>query len=150
MFTEIEVDSPTKNQTATHVTHDSVMSEVTYKNAINKKDKQQSNMQRLQLESMRIARVKGLLAIPPDQTKDIGANANPMLGHSDKVIFTRITGHPDLLEQDQWFDSSECWICNRHNKFSFRVANCHELQDKEFMEIISIGWITKELEKKRV
>ena len=87
--------------------------------------------------------------MPPEQTKEMGGSANPMLGHSSTVIFTRVTGHPDYPEVDQWYDSSECWICDCHNKFSFRVANCHEMLDKEFSEISWIGSITRALAKER-
>ena len=94
------MDSPTKGPAATHITQDSVMSDQSPRPHVLKKDMAEQNEQHLAQVSQRIERVKRLLAMPPDQTKDMGASANPMLGHSETLIFTRITGHPDYPEVD--------------------------------------------------
>ena len=95
------------------------------------------------LHALTIERVKALLAMPPDQVPEPGGAPNPMYGHAENLTFCRVTGHPDYVDVDQWFDASECWICERWNKCSFRVANCHAMPDKEFTEIIWLGALTR-------
>ena len=94
-------------------------------------------------DALTIERVKTLLALNPNQVPEPGCAANPMYGHGAEMIFCRVTGHPDVPDANQWFDASECWICDRWNKCSFRVANCHAMPDKEFTEIIWLGALTR-------
>ena len=98
----------------------------------------------VEADPLAIERVKRLLALRTDQVPRAGGAPNPMLGHSETLIFSRITGHPDCPDAEQWFDAAECWVCNRHSKCSISVAHCHELQDAEFNEIIWLGAATRE------
>ena len=99
---------------------------------------------RVDADALTIERVKRLLALRTDQVPLAGGAPNPMHGHSETLIFSRVTGHPDCPDVEQWFDASECWVCNRHSKCSITVAHCHELQDGEFNELIWLGAVTRE------
>ena len=93
--------------------------------------------------TLTIERVKRLLAMPPEQVPEPGGAANPMNGHAQELVFSRVTGHPDYVDTNQWFDASECWICDRWSKCAFRVANCHAMPDQEFAEVVWLGAHTR-------
>ena len=76
-----------------------------------------------------IQRVKQLLQLPPEHVSEKGCFSNPMRGHKDELIFTRVTGHPNIPENNVWFDTSECWVCAKHNKLSVTVSMVDKVID---------------------
>ena len=79
-----------------------------------------------------ITRVKQLLQLPPDHVPEVGCFSTPMRGHKEELIFTRVTGHPNIADNNIWFDVNECWICARHNKMSVSVSMVDKVIDQEF------------------
>ena len=91
----------------------------------------------LQLQDQNIIhRVKQLVTLPPDHVPEIGSFANPMRNHRESMIFTRVTGHPNIQDRDCWFDTNECWICHKHSKLSIQVASSDKMIEQEFQDII--------------
>ena len=41
---------------------------------------------------------------------------NPMTGYMNEIIFSRVLGHDDIEEGEYWVDTTQCWICYKHNK----------------------------------
>ena len=76
-----------------------------------------------------IKRVKELTQLPPGHVPEVGGFANPMRGHKDELIFSRVTGHPNYADNNTWFDSHECWVCQRHSKLSVTVAMADRIVD---------------------
>ena len=85
---------------------------------------------------MVIQRVKALITLPPDHVRERGAYANPMRDFKEHFVFSRVTGHPNIAENNHWVDSCECWICDQHAKMSVNVQMTEHLQDQEFADII--------------
>ena len=79
-----------------------------------------------------ISRVKKLISLPPDHVKEVGCFSNPMRGHKDVIIFSRVTGHPNLADNNIWFDNHECWVCDKHNKMSVTVSMADKIVDQQF------------------
>ena len=138
-MTETEEDSPSRKQTG----HTGESIDATPRGPGKAVEIREEGPKPMDPETLTIERVKRLLAMPPDQVPEAGGAANPMAGHGEALIFSRVTGHPDYPDGNQWFDASECWICERWSKCSFRVANCHAMPDKEFTEIIWLGALTR-------
>jgi hypothetical protein len=40
-----------------------------------------------------------------------------------------------------WQDSSDCWLCERHNYVKIEINQSKEIQDSEFMEVIQLSSI---------
>lgn len=82
-------------------------------------------------------RVKYLLQMIPENIQnEKGTFNNPMRGHARELIFSRVTGHPDLPENNQWFDCAECWVCEEWSKVNFVVRLEERHLDQEFQDII--------------
>lgn len=72
-----------------------------------------------------------------------------MRNHEKELIFSRVTGHPNIEENNVWFDTNECWVCQRHNKFSVSVSMVDKVIDQEFQEIIVLtAMMTKRAENR--
>lgn len=41
---------------------------------------------------------------------------NPMTGYMNEIIFSRVLGHSEIEEGDFWVDTTQCWVCYKHNK----------------------------------
>jgi hypothetical protein len=67
--------------------------------------------------------------LPQNHVPDVGSYANPMRGHKEKCIFSRIIGHPDLSDNNEWFDCTECWICDRWSKRSIKICRANAVPD---------------------
>ena len=65
------------------------------------------------------------------------------------MIFSRITGHPNISENNMWFDAHECWICDKHNKLSLSVFMTDALVDQEFQDIILLTAMMHNRSQKR-
>ena len=61
-----------------------------------------------------------------------------MRDHKEKLVFSRVTGHPNVPENNIWFDCNECWVCERHSKLSISVKLNEKLVDQEFQDIIML------------
>lgn len=93
--------------------------------------------------------VKQLTSLPPNNVPELGAFANPMRNHKDEFIFCRITGHPNAIDNDTWFDTCECWICCEHTKMNVVVSTMDRHVDSEFTQIILLtAMMTKRAEKR--
>jgi hypothetical protein len=55
------------------------------------------------------------------------------------LVFTRILGKPLIKNSDQWLDTSECWICQKHNELSIEMNEFKEINDPEFQEITHLS-----------
>ena len=72
-----------------------------------------------------------------------------MRDHRENFVFSRITGHPNAIDNDVWFDSSECWICAEYNKLSVVVSTNDRHVDSEFTQIILLtAMMTRRTERK--
>ncbi len=69
------------------------------------------------------------MSMPNDNVSEKGGYGNPMRGLKDQLIFTRITGHPNTIDNNVWFDTGECWVCEQHNKFTVEVSSDERLID---------------------
>lgn len=104
-----------------------------------KEEKEREKIIKQQMQDKNvIQRVKKLIKLPPEHVPELGAHANPMKDHKDTLIFTRITGHPNAVDNDVWFDTSECWICAQHSKLTVDVRVSDRRMDKEFTQIIML------------
>jgi len=72
-----------------------------------------------------------------------------MRGHREKLVFSRVTGHPNIEEDSIWFDSHDCWICDKHNKLSISVSTVDKLVDQEFQDIIMLSAMMQYRSQKR-
>lgn len=32
---------------------------------------------------------------------------------SDMVVYSRVLGHPEILKSRQWYETNECWVCEK-------------------------------------
>ena len=74
----------------------------------------------------------------PNNVAEVGAFANPMRNHISEMIFSRLTRHPNTVDNNTWFDCHECWVCQRHNKLSVSVAMADKVLDPDFEQIIML------------
>ena len=101
------------------------------------------------LENPEWDKIEKLMSLPQNHVPDIGSYANPMRGHKLKCIFTRITGHPDLADNNEWFDCAECWICDRWSKRELKICRANAVPDLQFTEIILLTAFVKKRGMKR-
>lgn len=75
-----------------------------------------------------------MLQLPPDHVPEVGCFSNPMRQDrkQEELIFTRVTGHPNIQDNNVWYDTNECWVCSRHNKLSVSVSMVDKVIDQEF------------------
>ena len=95
-----------------------------------------------------LERIKNLMITFCDNVPEKGGWSNPMRGHKAKLIFTRITGHPDIKDAHYWKDTSDDWIREKWTKTTFRVCGMDMENDKEFEDIISLTNIINRFRKK--
>jgi len=117
------------------------------KDAHDKKERQKMIERQLQDKNV-VSRVKKIISLPPDHVPEVGAFANHMRGHKDQLIFTRVTGHPNYIDNSVWFDTNECWVCGRHSKMTIAASLADSLKDQEFEQIILLtSMMTKRTER---
>ena len=90
------------------------------------------------------------MSLPPNNVPEIGAFSNPMRQQKDELVFSRITGHPNALDNDTWFDTNECWICGEHNKMNIVVTTMDRHVDSEFTQIILLTAMMSRRAEKRI
>lgn len=64
---------------------------------------------------------------------------NPMENKNADLLFTRILGQPGMKNAERWLDSSECWICNKHNKLTLQMNEAKAVIDEGFKEIMQLS-----------
>jgi hypothetical protein len=85
-----------------------------------------------------VRNVHQIMQLSPNHVPDVGGGGNPMRGHTNQLVFSRITGHPDIPGAEHWVDTNECWICNKWQKKTFSACNLDALPDKEFQSIMKL------------
>lgn len=54
------------------------------------------------------------------------------------LVFERIIDHPVVKDQEQWRETSDCWICGRHNHVRITMSSTRQVSDPEFEELMQL------------
>ena len=59
------------------------------------------------------------------------------------MVFQRVMGQSEMYNNDAhaWKDSSDCWVCEKHNKIVIEMNKLTEIVDEEFQEVMQISQV---------
>lgn len=59
------------------------------------------------------------------------------------MVFQRVIGQSEMYNSDAhaWKDSSDCWVCEKHNKIVIEMNSLTEIVDEEFQEVMQISQV---------
>ena len=70
-----------------------------------------------------------------------------MTGYMNEIIFSRVLGHDEIEEGDFWVDSTQCWVCRKHNKVTLAY---HLNDDSQIFQqkVVQIDQLQQTIEHK--
>ena len=60
-----------------------------------------------------------------------------MTGYMNEIIFSRVLGHDEIEEGSFWVDTTQCWVCHKHNKITL-AYNLEEDREIFFQKVTQV------------
>jgi len=71
-------------------------------------------------------------------------NHNIMRELKQDLVFERVLGHPSVKNSDQWRETNDCWICNRHDALKIEMNDFRVIKDAEYEEFMQLSSVINE------
>lgn len=62
------------------------------------------------------------------------------------LVFERVLGHEQVENQEEWRETSQCWICERHNVFQVKMNEFLTIKDPEYGNVMQISTVDESAE----